>query len=447
MTSDDPRRRIQRTDELLKRHADEVRVLGRDAVKAAITAAQDDVRAGRVAVDGIDAAIARRLPTSTTTLRPILNATGVIVHTNIGRAPLAAAAVDALVTASGYVDVEFDPVTAKRAKRGRGTLAALLDRVPDAQSALVVNNGAAALLLACLAIAPDTSVLVSRGELIEIGDGFRLPELLQSAGVRLVEVGMTNRTHVRDYQRAIDDVAANGERVGAVLKIHTSNYRVEGFAGVPGVAELSTLGVPVIADVGSGLLAPERVLPDEPDTATWLREGATVVTASADKLLGGPQAGIVLGEETAVESIRRHPMARAMRADKLALAALEATLREPVPPVLRALRETPDSLRARTQRVADAVAGAVPDVDVVDVVGRVGGGGAPGVAVPSVAVSLPDRWALPLRTGTPMVLARAAQGRCLVDLRCIPEEADDVLIEAIRAVARSSRKQSAGTVN
>ena len=229
-TSDDPRRRIPRTDELLARFADEVGALGRDAVKRAIVSAQADVRAGTISPDGIDAAIALRLPESATTLRAILNATGVVVHTNIGRAPLSDAAVEALGRAAGYVDVEFDPVTATRAKRGRATLDALQERVPDAGGALVVNNGAAALLLACLAIAGDTDVLVSRGELIEIGDGFRLPELLQSAGARLVEVGMTNRTHLRDYENAIVDAERHGRRVGAVLKIHTSNYRVEGLS-------------------------------------------------------------------------------------------------------------------------------------------------------------------------------------------------------------------------
>ncbi|MBO1758536.1 MULTISPECIES: L-seryl-tRNA(Sec) selenium transferase [Dermacoccus] len=434
-TSDDPRRRIPRTDELLARFADEVGALGRDAVKRAIVSAQADVRAGTISPDGIDVAIALRLPESATTLRAILNATGVVVHTNIGRAPLSDAAVEALGRAAGYVDVEFDPVTATRAKRGRATLDALQERVPDAGGALVVNNGAAALLLACLAIAGDTDVLVSRGELIEIGDGFRLPELLQSAGARLVEVGMTNRTHLRDYENAIVDAERHGRRVGAVLKIHTSNYRVEGFAGVPGVRDLAALGVPVIADVGSGLLAPERVLPDEPDATSWLRDGATVVTASGDKLLGGPQAGLVLGDADAVERVRRHPMARAMRVDKLTLAALEATLRGPEPPVTRALHETRDSLRQRTTHLAAAIADVVPGAEVVDVIGRVGGGGAPGFELPSLAVALPEPFAEALRLGRPCVLARTALGRCLVDLRCVPASSDADVAAAIRAVA------------
>lgn len=434
-TSGDPRRRIPRTDELLARFTTEVDALGRDVVKHAIVAAQADVRAGVVTPEGIDAAIALRLPEAATTLRPIINATGVVVHTNIGRAPLSDAAIDALATAAGYVDVEFDPVTAKRATRGRGTLGALRDRVPAARGALVVNNGAAALLLACLALAGGDDVLVSRGELIEIGDGFRLPELLQSAGVRLVEVGMTNRTHVRDYENAIADATRHGRRVGAILKIHTSNYRVEGFAGVPGVGELAALGVPVIADVGSGLLAPERALPDEPDATSWLRDGATIVTASGDKLLGGPQAGLVLGAADAVERIRRHPMARAMRVDKLTLAALEATLRGPEPPVTRALHETRDSLRRRTTNLADAVVDVVPGAEVVDVIGRVGGGGAPGFELPSLALALPESFAVPLRLGSPSVLARTAHGRCLVDLRCVPTGSDDEVIEAIRVLA------------
>ena len=433
--SDDPRRRIPRTDALLadERFRAPAAALGSAQVKAAVGRAQARARAGEISPEEVADAALASLPRSATTLRPIINATGVVVHTNIGRAPLGRTAVEALTLAAGYVDVEFDPVTARRAPRGRGALEVLRERVPAAGGALVVNNGAAALLLACLALAPSREVLVSRGELIEIGDGFRLPELLASAGVRLREVGMTNRTHVHDYARAIADSQTHGPGVGAILKIHTSNYRVEGFAGVPAVAELARLSVPVIADVGSGLLEPERVLPDEPDATTWLAEGATVVTASGDKLLGGPQAGLVLGDADAVESIRRHPMARAMRADKLALAALEATLRGPVPPVLTSLRETREGLRPRTAALAARLA--PHGAEVVEVVGRVGGGGAPGFDLPSLAISLPERYADALRTGDPCVLARSARGRCLIDLRCVPSESDDDIARAVDAVA------------
>lgn len=425
--SNDPRRSIPRTDALLadERFAEAVRRLGQDVVKTCIVEAQNRARGGGLAPSAVADAAFAALPADSTTMRRVINATGVVVHTNIGRAPLGPAARDALVAASGYVDVEFDAATARRASRGRGALAALRERVPNAGGALVVNNGAAALLLSCLTLTAGSSLVVSRGELVEIGDGFRLPELLASAGIRLHEVGTTNRTHLRDYETALPGA-------GAILKVHTSNYRVEGFAGVPDVKALSGLGVPVIADVGSGLLAPERALPDEPDAATWLGEGATVVTASGDKLLGGPQAGLVLGDADAVERIRRHPMARAMRTDKLTLAALEATLRGPVPPVLTSLRHTRDSLRRRTEHLARRVGG-----EVVDVEGRVGGGGAPGVPLPGLAVALPHQVADALRLGEPCVVARVAGGRCLVDLRCVPEESDDELAGAILAVTHA----------
>lgn len=425
--SSDPRRSIPRTDALLadERFVEAARRLGPDIVKACIVDAQSRARAGELAPSAVADAALDALPTQSMTMRRVINATGVVVHTNIGRAPLSDAAREALVTASGYVDVEFDPATARRAARGRGALAALRERVPNAGGALVVNNGAAALLLACLTLADGQGLIVSRGELVEIGDGFRLPELLQSAGIRLHEVGTTNRTHLRDYEAALPDA-------GAILTVHTSNYRVEGFAGVPGVKELATLGLPVIADIGSGLLARERTLPDEPDAATWLDDGATVVTASGDKLLGGPQAGLVLGDAAAVERIRRHPMARAMRADKLTLAALEATVRGPLPPVLAALRQTPDSLRRRTESLARRVGGEVVDVD-----GRVGGGGAPGVPLPGLAIALSQTLAEALRLGEPRVVARVAGGRCLVDLRCVPTELDDDVAHAILAATRA----------
>ena len=427
----DPRRHIPRTDVLLAEpeFAHAVRTLGRDAVKAAIARAQAQAREGLISPAEVASVALEIIAAPSTTLTPIINATGVIIHTNIGRAPLSEAAADALVTASGYVDVEFDRDSGQRGKRGRGTIAALLDKVPAAEGALIVNNGAAALLLTCLAVAGTTKdVLISRGELIEIGDGFRLPELLQSAGIRLIEVGMTNRTHLRDYAQALT------ENTGAILKVHTSNYRVEGFAGVPDVAELATVGVPVIADVGSGLLTPNAALPDEPDVTTWLEAGAALVTASGDKLLGGPQAGLVLGEAQLVERVRRHPIARAMRADKLTLAAMEATLRGPQPPVLSALSLTPDALRARTETLAARVGGTVVETD-----GRVGGGAAPGVSLPSLAVALPESFADRLRRGTPSVLTRATKGRCLIDLRCVPTESDEIVAAAIEAIHQQEK--------
>lgn len=424
----DPRRRIPRTDALLadSRFVTAADRLGMPRVKSAVQLAQSFARQGAIRPEDVAARALEELERPATSLRPIINATGVVVHTNIGRAPLSAAAVAAIADAAGYVDVEFDRATGKRARRGRGALEALLDAVPAAGAALVVNNGAAALLLAALTLAGGKEVLVSRGELIEIGDGFRLPALLESAGVRLREVGTTNRTHLADFADAI------GADVGAILKVHTSNYRVDGFACTPSVSELAGLGFPLIADVGSGLLAPDATIPDEPDAGTWLAQGATVVTASGDKLLGGPQAGIVLGRADAVEQMRRHPIARALRVDKLTLAALEATLRSGDAPVASYLHHTPTSLRQRTESLAAAID--LADASVVEVDGRVGGGGAPGVALPGLAVALPESYADRLRLGDPCVLARVSGGRCLVDLRCIPAELDEQVANAIRAV-------------
>ncbi|GAB3875072.1 L-seryl-tRNA(Sec) selenium transferase [Terrabacter terrigena] len=430
MTQTDPRRRIPRTDALL---ADPVLAAavdrhGADAVKAAVRVAQEQARSGEIEPGQVADAARAALPSRSTSLRPLLNATGVVVHTNVGRAPLSAAAVEAVVAASGYVDVEFDVATGARARRGRGTLAALRDAVPAAGDALVVNNGAAALVLATTALAAGREVLVSRGEMVEIGDGFRLPDLIASTGARLREVGTTNRTTVDDY------AAALGPQTGCVLKVHPSNFRVEGFTSAAPVEQLARLAgpdgapVPIVVDIGSGLLRRDPLLPDEPDAASTLAAGATIVTASGDKLLGGPQAGLVLGDATTVERLRRHPLARALRVDKLTLAALEATLRGPASPVTAYLHADADALRARTERLAESVGR-----EVVPVEGRVGGGGAPGVPLPGWAVVLPEACAERLRTGDPGVVARIERGRCLVDLRCVPSESDGEVERAVRA--------------
>jgi L-seryl-tRNA(Ser) seleniumtransferase len=421
---DDPRRSVPRTDALLAdpRLVDAVAVLGQGPVRDAVRAAQDLVRAGALPpTAAADTAVAS-LPTSATTLRPVLNATGVVVHTNLGRAPLSPAAVAALSVAAGTTDLEYDAASGSRGRRGRGAVEALLAAVPDAEAALVVNNGAAALLLATTALAAGRDVVVSRGELVEIGDGFRLHELVASTGAQVREVGTTNRTHLHDYAGAV------GPSTGCVLKVHPSNFAVSGFTASVGVADLAGLGAPLVVDVGSGLLAPHPLLPDEPDVAMALRAGADVVTCSGDKLLGGPQAGLVLGRADVVERLRRHPLARAVRADKLALAALEATLRGPAPPVAQALTADPDGLRARAVALAEVVGGHVVEHD-----GAVGGGGAPGVALPGWAVALPEDLALPLRTGDPCVVGRVARGRLLLDLRCVPPRDDPRLRDAVLA--------------
>jgi L-seryl-tRNA(Ser) seleniumtransferase len=425
VSADDPRRRVPRTDVALAdpRLAGAASRLGPALVKAAVVAAQGRARAGEIAPEDVVAAAAASLPSGATTLRPVLNATGVVLHTNLGRAALSAAAVEALGVAAGAVDVEYDVADGSRARRGRGTLAALRAAVPDAEDVLVVNNGAAALVLATTALAAGREVVVSRGEMVEIGDGFRLPDLIASTGARLREVGTTNRTHLRDYADAV------GPDTGCVLKVHPSNFRVEGFTSSVDVAELATLGVPVVADTGSGLLAPDPLLPDEPDAASALRAGAAVVTASGDKLLGGPQAGLLLGRADVVERLRRHPLARALRVDKLVLAALEATLRGPVPPTWSALRADPEVLRERCAAVAAQVGGEVVPSD-----GAVGGGGAPGQALPGWAVALPAAYAPALRAGDPCVVGRVERDRCLLDLRCIAPADDARLVAAVQSL-------------
>ncbi len=429
----DVRRRVPRTDALLADPAVLAAVdrLGRERVKAAVRSVQDRVRAGEVPPDEAASAVVAALPAGSSSLRPVLNATGVVVHTNLGRAVLSPAAVSAMADAAGATDVELDLATGRRARRGRGTLAALAAAVPDAGDVHVVNNGAAALALAATCLAQGREIVVSRGEMVEIGDGFRLPDLLASTGARLREVGTTNRTHLRDYAEAV------GPGTGFVLKVHPSNFVVEGFTSAVDVADLRRglpADVPVVADIGSGLLRPHPRLPDEPDAASALRAGADLVTASGDKLLGGPQAGLLLGRADLVERLRRHPLARALRVDKLTLAALEATLAGPPTPTALALAADHAALRARAEQLADRLRRNGIDADVEDVDGVVGGGGAPGVPLPSAAVVLPEALALPLRTHTRPVVGRVERGRLLLDLRCVDPADDGLVAEAVLAV-------------
>ncbi|HEX2419071.1 MAG TPA: L-seryl-tRNA(Sec) selenium transferase, partial [Micromonosporaceae bacterium] len=358
-------------------------------------------------------------------LRLVINATGALLHTNLGRAPLSAAAQDAVLAASGTTDVEYDLRTGQRGRRGRGALAALAEAAPDAEAVYVLNNNAAALVLAATALAQGGELVVSRGELVEIGDGFRLPDLVASTGARLREVGTTNRTVLADYRAAL------GPQTGCVLKIHPSNFRIEGFTEQVPVAELATLGLPVVFDIGSGLLAPDPLLPDEPDVRTALRAGADLVTASGDKLLGGPQAGLLFGRKTLVERLRRHPLARALRVDKLTLAALEATLRGPETPIHAALHADTGELRARAEKLATELAAAGVPAEAVSSRAVVGGGGAPGVELPSAAVALPETYGPALRLGQPPVITRMERGRCLLDLRAVPESDDAALRAAV----------------
>jgi L-seryl-tRNA(Ser) seleniumtransferase len=429
----DTRRHVPRTDVLLAdpRLAEAERRLGRALVKAAVGRAQQRARDGQITPEEVAGAAMAELPARAAGLTPVINATGVLVHTNLGRAPLSAAAADAVAAAAGNCDVEFDLAAGVRARRGAGALDALARAVPAAAAVGVVNNNAAALVLAATALtSPDADeIVIGRGELIEIGDRFRLPDLLVSTGARLREVGTTNRTTLGDY------AGATGPRTAFILKVHPSNFRIEGFTAAVAVPELAGLGAPVVFDIGSGLLAPHPLLPGEPDAATALRDGAALVTASGDKLLGGPQAGLLLGRADLVQRLIRHPLARALRVDKLTLAALEATLTGPVPPVAAALAADPASVLERAERVVARLVAVGLDAQAERVKAAVGGGGAPGVELPSAAISLPEALAVPLRRGEPAVVGRLEGGRLLLDLRSVAPTDDPRLVTAVATAA------------
>jgi L-seryl-tRNA(Ser) seleniumtransferase len=439
----DPRRLVPRTDVVLTdpRLTAAQRRLGRGRVLAAVREAQDQARSGTIAAARVADEAVAALPALATTLTPVINATGVLLHTNLGRAQLSAAAREAVMAAAGSTDVEFDLASGTRSRRGRGALEALRRAVPAAEAVHVVNNNAAALVLAATVLAAGREIVVSRGELIEIGDSFRLPDLLGSTGARIREVGTTNRTSAADYAAAI------GADTAFVLKVHPSNYRIEGFTASASVAELAGLGVPLVGDIGSGLLTPHRALPDEPDADSWLRAGADLVTASGDKLLGGPQAGLLLGRADLVKGLARHPLARALRVDKLTLAALEATIDGPPAPVSQALAADAAGLTQRAERLARAAAEAGADCRAVPSTATVGGGGAPGVTLPSAALSLPEDLAPVLRAGPAVrlgevtaVVGRVENGRLLLDLRAVPPGDDERLAAAvIAAVGRPER--------
>jgi L-seryl-tRNA(Ser) seleniumtransferase len=367
------------------------------------------------------AAARRRLAPST---RTVLNATGVVLHTNLGRAPLAARARLAVAAvAEGYSALELDLETGARATRGRRS-ASLLLALTGAQEAFVVNNGAAAVLLAAAALAgPGREVIVSRGELIEIGGGLRIADVVAQSGATLVEVGSTNRTRAVDYVRAIS------ERTGAILRVHQSNFRMTGFVQRPSLAELVATGVPVIDDIGSGALsggpAPES---GEPAACDSVAAGAALVCFSADKLLGGPQAGLIAGRREAVQACRGHALARALRIDKLCLAALEATLELHLEaaldqiPVLEMLRLDPADLRRRTVRLAELSGG-----ELISMGAPVGGGSLPGDELEGPAVQLPasdggaQQLAARLRAGDPPLIARIHGGRVVLSARTLTE--------------------------
>ena len=419
--------------------------LGGTLVKAAVSQAQELARTGAISPASVADAAVAALPPTAASLTPVINATGVIVHTNLGRAPLSAAARDAVRAAAGCTDVEFDLASGRRGRRGAGALDALAHAVPAAGAVHVVNNNAAALVLAATALAAGREIIVSRGELIEIGDGFRLPDLLQSTGARIREVGTTNRTALADYQRAI------GADTAFILKVHPSNYLIEGFTASVSVSDLAGLGVLVVGDIGSGLLSPSPALPDEPDADSWLRAGTGLVTASGDKLLGGPQAGLLLGQPDTVRRLARHPLARALRVDKLTLAALEATLTGPAAPVMQALTTALPSISERAAVLAERLASEGVDCRAVPADATVGGGGGPGVRLPSAALSLPERLASGLRSSAavrrgdvPAVVGRIEGGRLLLDLRAVAPADDEQLAAAVLAAAGDGGASPAG---
>ncbi len=405
------------------------------AARAALERARVEIRAGRDPGDPVEATLAELASIERPSLRRVLNATGVLVHTNLGRAPLAAFALERVVEVGGsYSNLEYDLDAGARGSR-QDHLTGLLRRMTRAEASLVVNNCAAAVMLALAALAEGREVIVSRGELIEIGDGFRIPDVLARSGARLVEVGTTNRTRVADYEQAI------GPETALILRVHQSNFRVVGFTEQPALADLSRLagerGLPLVDDLGSGALS---AIGDESTAAASLAAGADIVAFSGDKLLGGPQAGILAGRADLIELLRRHPLQRALRADKLTLAALEGTLalaldperaRREIP-VLRMIAEPAADVRRRAERLAHLLEG-----EVEETVARVGGGALPLFEVSSYACALEEALFDPLRAGEPPVVGIVRDGRLLLDVRALTDGEVDEVAVAVRA-ARTS---------
>ncbi len=399
-----------------------------DAARSVLERAREEIRAGADPGD-LGARLAGELQAMRIpNLRRVLNATGVIVHTNLGRAPLAEEAIARVVeTARGYSNLELDLSSGTRGSR-QDHVAGLLRGLTGADAALVVNNNAAAVLLALAALGEGREVVVSRGELIEIGDGFRIPDVLTRSGARLVEVGTTNRTRAKDYEKAV------GPETALLLRVHQSNFRVVGFTELPRLEELAAVArrhdLPLVDDLGSGVLVE---LPGEPSAKESLAAGADLVCFSGDKLLGGPQAGIVVGRADLVERLRRHPLQRAMRADKLTLAALEGTLRLYVEaperiPVLRMLAQDIGAVRARAERLAGLVGGAVEET-----VGRVGGGALPLAELASFACAVEESLAAPLRHGKPPVVGVVRDGKLLLDCLTLADAEVDEVAAAVSA--------------
>ena len=448
----DPRRNLPSVDRLLSEPAlvELLQAHPRSVLVAAIRESLESARSGRSGVPpdwagDIAERLARRV---TRSLRPVLNATGVVLHTNLGRAPLAAAATDAMAAvARDYSTLEYDLDSGTRGQRA-DHCRALLSELTGAEDALAVNNAAAALVLALSTVAAGRPVLISRGELIEIGGSFRIPDILATSGARLLEVGTTNRTHLDDYRRGLDGAAA-------ILTVHRSNFEQRGFVATPPPSALAELaheaGVPYLHDVGSGLLADLTPwgLTDEPRVPEAVAAGADLVLFSGDKLLGGPQAGCLVGRGELVERCRRAPFARAVRPDRFTLAALEATLslyRDPARareeiPVLRMLTRSAAELEAQAQSLHRSLVPALPPARPPALLrgeSAVGGGAFPGAALPTTLIAIDpgplgaDGLALRLRLGDPPVITRVANGRVLLDPRTLPEASFNLVGGALK---------------
>ncbi len=436
--------RLPRVDHVLDLLADHPaqRPLQKKCVQALLNDVRTSVRGGKHALVTSEqvADLARaRLDTylaASPTL--VINATGVVLHTNLGRAPLSEPAIAAMCAAAGYCDLEVDVATGVRSSRLRN-LQWLASGLCGAEDVLVVNNGAAAILLVCTSLAGNAGVALSRGQMVEIGDRFRVAEMVAAAGTGVIAVGSTNRTHLRDYQRACEAGAA------AVLWVHRSNFVQQGFVGEPSVAELKKVAhankVPLIADLGSGCLASRTCFDNEPTVAEVLAAGADIVTCSGDKLLGGPQAGIIAGSAALVARCRQHPMARALRVDKVTLAALHATLSlhatTPNNLLLHQVCEQPTSaLQARAQAIAEALGW--PATAVVEVQDTLGGGSLPGQQLPGAGLCVPHKLGKPsdvarrLRGGSVPIFARVHQERVWLHLRTVPSTADGELTTALK---------------
>jgi L-seryl-tRNA(Ser) seleniumtransferase len=415
-------RDLPSVDELARAVDDPLAV---EAARAVLAQAREEIRAGFSPGDLVVRVRAEVASARAPRLLRVLNATGVLIHTNLGRAPLPDAALERVrEVGRGYSNLEYDLSAGGRGSR-QDHVAGVLRRLTGAEDALVVNNNAAAVLLALAALAEGREVVVSRGELIEIGDGFRIPEVLERSGARLVEVGTTNRTRPGDYERAV------GPETAVLLRVHQSNFRVVGFTERPRLGEVVAVGrrhgIPVVEDSGSGVVAE---IPDEAPVRESVAAGVDLVCFSGDKLLGGPQAGVVVGRAELVARLRRHPLQRALRADKLTLAALEGTLGlylEPGRamreiPVLRMLVEPVEAVRLRAERLAGLVGGRVEET-----VGRVGGGALPLAELPSFACAVEEGLAAALRSGSPPVVGVVRDGALLLDCRTLSDsDVDDV---------------------